>query len=60
MSTSMMALTVGLVLGVVAAFGGFSAFVFVVFFGALGLLVGRVIEGKLDVSSLVGRSSDRA
>lgn len=60
MSTTKLALCVGLVLGVVAAFGGFGAFVLVLFFGALGLLVGRFLDGDLDVSALTGRFSDRS
>jgi uncharacterized membrane protein len=38
-----------------AAFGGFGAFFVVLVLGALGLLVGRYLEGKLDLSQLVGR-----
>jgi hypothetical protein len=45
----------GLVLGVTAAFGGFSAFALVLLFGAAGLVVGRVLDGKLDLSQLTGR-----
>lgn len=55
MSVTQTALMVGLVLGVVAAFGGFGAFVIVLLFGAVGLVVGLVLEGSFDPASLVGR-----
>ncbi|GAA2557492.1 DUF2273 domain-containing protein [Pseudonocardia hydrocarbonoxydans] len=58
-------LIVGLVLGVAGAFGGFSAFVVVLLLGAIGLLVGRYLDGQLDLSEfsersgLTGRGSER-
>ncbi|GAA3219072.1 hypothetical protein GCM10017691_02240 [Pseudonocardia petroleophila] len=58
-------LIVGLVLGIAGAFGGFSAFVVVLLLGAVGLLVGRYLDGQLDLSELsersglTGRGSDR-
>jgi uncharacterized membrane protein len=57
MSTTAMGLLAGLVLGWAAAFGGFGEFLIVAVFGALGLLVARVIDGKLDLGALTGRSS---
>lgn len=59
MSTSRFALVIGLVLGVVATFGGFGYLVIVAVFTAVGWLVGRVLEGKLDVSSIAGRHTER-
>lgn len=59
MSTTAMGLLTGLVLGWAAAFGGFSEFLIVAVFGAIGLLVARVIDGKLDLGALTGRSSSR-
>ncbi|MFB0834503.1 hypothetical protein ACX8Z9_06505 [Arthrobacter halodurans] len=59
MSTTSMGLLTGLVLGWAAAFGGFPQFLIVAVFGAIGLLVARVIEGKLDLGALTGRSSTR-
>lgn len=59
MSKTTMALLVGLILGIVAAFEGFDGFVLVLFFGAVGLLVGRFLDGDLDLSALTGRFSDR-
>lgn len=59
MTTTQTALFVGLVLGAVATFGGFGSFLVVLVFGAVGWLVGRVLEGKLDLAALTGRSRDR-
>lgn len=59
MSTTTTALLVGLTLGIVAVFGGFGGFLLVVFFGAVGLGVGRFLEGELDLGALTGRFSDR-
>ncbi|MGW6442769.1 hypothetical protein [Lentzea sp. NPDC055074] len=55
MSTTALGLLTGLTLGLAAAFGGFTAFLLVLVFGVLGLIVGRVAEGKLDLSQLLGR-----
>jgi hypothetical protein len=52
-------LLTGLVLGAAAAFGGFTAFIIVLALGALGMLVGRVLDGRLGLSNLGGRGSDR-
>ncbi len=59
MSTTRWCLAVGLVLGIVFAFGGFNALVLAVLFGLIGLLVGRVAEGKLDLQALFGKASSR-
>ncbi|WP_410667960.1 hypothetical protein [Amycolatopsis sp. cmx-4-68] len=55
MNSTRIGLLTGLVLGLAAAFGGFGAFFVVLVLGALGLLVGRVLDGKLDLSQLTGR-----
>jgi hypothetical protein len=52
-------LLVGLALGFAGAFGGFTAFIIVLFLGVLGLLVGRLLDGQLDLSSLTGRDRVR-
>lgn len=54
-SNTVLGLLVGLVLGVVAAFGGFVAFLIVLVLGAVGLVVGRVLDGQLDLDGLTGR-----
>jgi hypothetical protein len=59
MTTSRFALLVGLVLGVVATFGGFGYLVVVAVFTAVGWGVGLVLEGRLDLRSIVGQATDR-
>lgn len=59
MSATRWCLVVGLVLGIVLAFGGWLAFLITVFFGLLGLLVGLAADGKVDVQSMFGRVSSR-
>ena len=59
MSTTRWCLAVGLVLGIVLAFGGFTALVIAVLFGLIGLLAGRIAEGKLDLQALFGKASSR-
>ncbi|MCG5214449.1 hypothetical protein [Streptosporangium sp. KLBMP 9127] len=49
-------LTVGMVLGIVGAFGGLGAFLLVLVLGAVGLLVGRILEGgTIDLSQFAMR-----
>jgi|APHig2749369809_1036254.scaffolds.fasta_scaffold91267_2 hypothetical protein len=57
MSRVTVGLFVGLILGLTAAFGSFGAFMIVVVFGAVGLLVGMVLEGRVDLQALIGRAS---
>jgi hypothetical protein len=59
MTTSRFALVIGLVLGAVATFGGFGYLVVVALFTAIGWAVGLVLEGKLDLRSMVGQATDR-
>ncbi|WP_351224476.1 hypothetical protein [Streptomyces sp. NPDC002133] len=55
MTSTQMGLLTGLVLGLAAAFGGFDAFLIVLVLGAVGLLVGRYLDGELDLAQLTGR-----
>lgn len=55
MNFTALGLVSGVALGFAAAFGGFSAFLLVLVIGALGLLVGLVADGKLNLSQLTGR-----
>ncbi|SDT99971.1 hypothetical protein [Amycolatopsis keratiniphila] len=55
MNATQLGLLTGLVLGVAGAFGGFGAFLVVLVLAVLGLLVGRFLDGKLDLSALAGR-----
>ena len=54
-SSTSLGLLSGIALGIVAAFGGFGAFLIVLVMGGLGLIVGRALDGKLDLAALVGR-----
>jgi uncharacterized membrane protein len=55
MNFTTLGLLTGLTLGVTAAFGGFVAFLVVLVLAAIGLIVGRVLDGKLDLSQFLGR-----
>lgn len=59
MNSTSLGLLTGLALGFAGAFGGFGAFLIVLVLAALGLLVGRVLDGKLDLSQLTGAGRDR-
>jgi hypothetical protein len=59
MSTSQFAVIVGLALGAVAVFAGFGSFVIVLLFALVALVIGRLLEGKLDLKSLAGQASER-
>jgi uncharacterized membrane protein len=54
-NSTQLGLLTGLALGLAAAFGGFGAFLLVLVLGALGLLAGRFLDGKLNLSQLTGR-----
>jgi uncharacterized membrane protein len=58
MSGTALGLLSGLALGLTAAFGGFTAFLLVLVFAAIGVTVGRVADGKLDLAQLLGRERD--
>jgi hypothetical protein len=53
----------GLLCGIALAFGilldGFAGFAIVAILGAVGILVGRVLDGQLDLGGLVGQASSR-
>ncbi|SDF85504.1 hypothetical protein [Klenkia brasiliensis] len=59
MRPSTVGLLVGMVLGLAGAFGGFGAFVLVAVLAALGFVAGKVVEGQLDLSSLLGPGGRR-
>lgn len=54
-----LALLTGLVLGLAVVLDGFAGFATVAVLGGLGLLVGRVLDGDLDLSSLSGTRQRR-
>ncbi|MGH3980597.1 MAG: hypothetical protein ACRDRZ_16635 [Pseudonocardiaceae bacterium] len=59
MNATQTGLLAGLILGAATAFGGFGGFLIALALGLLGLLVGRVLDGELDLGELVGRGRDR-
>jgi hypothetical protein len=59
MNATQTGLLAGLVLGLAGAFGGLGAFLIVLVLGAIGLIVGRVLDGQLDLNALLGRGRDR-
>lgn len=54
-TNTVLGLAFGVALGLAAAFGGANAFVLVLVLGGVGLLVGRVLDGRLDLTDLVER-----
>lgn len=58
MSATQIGIVAGLVLGL-ALSQGFMAFVVTLLLGVIGFLVGRVLDGELDLSELIGRGKDR-
>lgn len=59
MNATVVGLFVGLASGFAGAFGGFTAFVIVLVLGAAGLAVGRWLDGRLDLSALIGAGRNR-
>ncbi|TQM80079.1 hypothetical protein FHX81_2402 [Saccharothrix saharensis] len=58
MTATQTGLLAGLVLGL-AATGGFTAFLVTLAVGVIGLVVGRVLDGQLDLGDLLGRGRDK-
>jgi hypothetical protein len=59
MNATQTGLLAGLALGLAGAFGGLGAFLIVLVLGAIGLVVGRALDGQLDINALLGRGRDR-
>lgn len=59
MNSTQTGLLAGLILGLAGAFGGFAAFLTVLVLGAIGFVVGRVLDGQLDINAMLGRGRDR-
>lgn len=55
MKTTHFALLVGLALGAAFAFGTFGQFFLVLVFGVLGLGVGLLLEGRMEIRGLTDR-----
>ncbi|MGW1678749.1 hypothetical protein [Saccharopolyspora sp. NPDC002376] len=52
-------LLAGLILGAAAAIGGFTGFLIALLVGVLGLVVGRLLDGELEIGDILGRGRDR-
>jgi ABC-type Mn2+/Zn2+ transport system permease subunit len=52
---TLIGLLVGMALGFAGAFGGFVDFLIVAVLSALGVAVGLVIDGRIDLSGLIDR-----
>lgn len=52
MSSVAIGLFAGLLLALVAAVGGFSMFVLALVLGAVGVVVGLVVEGRIEIPGL--------
>jgi hypothetical protein len=59
MNATQTGLLAGLALGLAGAFGGLGAFLIVLVLGAIGLIIGRVLDGQLDLNAVLGRGRDR-
>lgn len=56
MQTSTTALFVALILGLMLELDGFGAMVVVALIGAIGYVVGKVIQGDVDLGELIDRT----
>ncbi len=59
MQPTVVGLLVGILLGLALILDGFSGMIVVAFFGALGYLVVKVVQGDIDLTQYLGGSSDR-
>lgn len=57
MSPTIVGLFTGLLLGLAWIIGGFDAFVGTAVLGAIGLVIGRVVSGQLDLTPYLGGAS---
>ncbi len=56
MQASALGLLTGLISGLSLAVGNFGDFLLVLFLGAVGFVVGRVLDGQLDLTQYLGGS----
>jgi outer membrane lipoprotein SlyB len=60
MNATTIGLLTGLILGLASVIGGFNGFLLALVLGAVGLLVGRVLDGELDLGQILsGKGRDR-
>ncbi|MGW2428238.1 hypothetical protein [Streptomyces sp. NPDC001640] len=59
MGLAVIGMIAGMALGFAGYFGGFGAFLLVAALGAVGFVVGRLLEGDLDVDDFFRTREDR-
>ena len=59
MSLAVIGMIAGMALGFAGYFGGFGAFLLVAALGAVGFVLGRFLEGDLDLATLFRPRDDR-
>ncbi|MET7983225.1 MULTISPECIES: hypothetical protein [unclassified Streptomyces] len=59
MSLAVIGMIAGMALGFAGYFGGFGAFLLVAALGAVGFVVGRLLEGDLDIGDFFRSRDDR-
>ncbi|WP_460064177.1 hypothetical protein [Streptomyces sp. YKOK-I1] len=59
MSRAMIGMIAGMALGFAGYFGGFGAFLLVAALGAIGFVVGRLLEGDMEVGDFFRTRDDR-
>jgi ABC-type sulfate transport system permease component len=59
MTRTILSTLIGLALGFALAFGSFGQMLIVALFAVIGLVVGKVLEGDLDLSPYLSRRNGR-
>ncbi|WP_239311939.1 MULTISPECIES: hypothetical protein [unclassified Frankia] len=59
MRSSAIGLITGLISGLALAFGDFGEFLIVLVFGAIGLFIGKILDGEIDINRYVGGGERR-
>lgn len=59
MNPAALGLIIGTLLGIVAAVGDFGDFAIAVLLAAIGFVVGKVVQGDIDVSSYVSSAEQK-
>ena len=59
MTRTTIGILIGLTLGLALAFGSFGQMLIVALFGAIGLVVGRILDGELDLGTYLSGRRDR-
>ena len=60
MSPTVVGLFTGLLLGIAWVVGGFDAFVGTAVLGAIGLVIGKIVAGEIDLTPYLGGGSRRS